>query len=136
WRPLPPAACSSRPPARAGGSSARSSSFALSRSARRSARSRSSSPRSWRTLSPGAHAAVLARRAVWLDLAGEALAAGVDPLRAAQQAVRIAVDATGARGGVMWRLGPDGSVGRLTMHGDVDAALPRAWAIVQESLEA
>src|SRR5581483_6259021 len=89
-----------------------------------------------RTLSPGAHAAVLARRAVWLDLAGEALAAGVDPLRAAQQAVRIAVDATGARGGVMWRLGPDGSVGRLTMHGDVDAALPRAWAIVQESLEA
>ena len=89
-----------------------------------------------RTLAPGAHSAVLARRAVWLDLAGEALAAGVDPLRAAQQAVRIAADATGARGGVIWRLGPDGSVARLTTHGEVDPALPRAWTIVQEVLEA
>ncbi len=60
-----------------------------------------------RTLAPGSHAAVNFRRAMWLELAGEALAAGVDPVRAALQTVRIAVESTGARGGVLWRIGTE-----------------------------
>jgi serine phosphatase RsbU (regulator of sigma subunit) len=88
-----------------------------------------------RTLATGPHSAAGSRRAVWLELAGEALAAGGDPWRAAQQAVRIAVEATSARGGVLWRLGPEGSVERLMTHGDVDAVLPHAWALVQEAVE-
>jgi len=54
-----------------------------------------------RTLAPGTHAAAVTRRAAWLALAGEALAAGADPARAARQTVRIAVEATGARGAVL-----------------------------------
>ena len=49
-----------------------------------------------------------------LELAGEALAAGGDARRTAQQAVRIAVEATGARGGALWRLARRASrAGRL-----------------------
>jgi serine phosphatase RsbU (regulator of sigma subunit) len=76
-----------------------------------------------------------ARRAAWLELAGEALAAGGDARRVAQQAVRIAVDATAARGGILWRV--DAQVPeRLTSLGEVEAAVPRAAQLVSESLEA
>jgi serine phosphatase RsbU (regulator of sigma subunit) len=43
----------------------------------------------------------------WLGLAGEALAAGSDTQRAAHQALRIALEATGAAAGAVWRLGGD-----------------------------
>ena len=57
-----------------------------------------------RTLAPGAYAAADSRRLAWLDLAGEALAAGWDVNRTAEQALRIAAAATGARAGLLWRL--------------------------------
>jgi len=68
-----------------------------------------------RTLAPGTHAAAVTRRAAWLELAGEALAAGADPRRAARQAVRIAVEATGARGAVLTL---DGLPEPAVEHGD------------------
>ena len=51
-----------------------------------------------RTLASGAYAAD-SRRLAWLDLAGEALASGWDAHRTAEQALRIAAAATGARAG-------------------------------------
>ena len=59
-------------------------------------------------------------RSRWLELAGEALAAGVDPRRAAQQALRIAVDATGARAGAVWRLLGDGKSELVVAQGELD----------------
>ncbi|HEY6960639.1 MAG TPA: GAF domain-containing SpoIIE family protein phosphatase [Gaiellaceae bacterium] len=83
-----------------------------------------------RTLSSGSSI----RRAAWLDLAGEALAAGGDARRVAQQAVRIAVDATGARGGVVWRVG--GAVPeRVASVGEIETLLPRAAAVLGETIE-
>src|SRR5579885_2047569 len=76
-----------------------------------------------RTLAPGPHAAAGARRLAWLELAGEALAAGSDPRRAAEQGLRVAVEATGARGGGAWRVGPEGELSRLAAFGDVEQAL-------------
>jgi serine phosphatase RsbU (regulator of sigma subunit) len=87
-----------------------------------------------RTLAPGTHAAAGFRRAAWLELAGEALAAGGDARRSAQQALRIAADASGARGGVVWRLGADGAPTLLVSSGEIDAALPRAAAMAAEWL--
>jgi len=58
-----------------------------------------------RTLGPDGATAPGGRRARWLELAGDALAAGGDGRRAAGEAVRIAVDATAARGGALWRVG-------------------------------
>jgi serine phosphatase RsbU (regulator of sigma subunit) len=49
---------------------------------------------------------VLGRRGRRLELAGESLAAGVDGRRAAQHAVRVAVESAGARAGAAWRVGP------------------------------
>jgi len=88
-----------------------------------------------RTLAQGTRSAPGPRRAAWLELAGEALAAGGDQRRAAQQALRIAADATGARGGVLWRVEPDRGVTRLTTSGDVEGALPRASRLADEALE-
>lgn len=87
-----------------------------------------------RTLGPGTHSAVGFRRAAWLGLSGEALAAAADPRRAAEQTVRIAVEATGARGGVVWRVGTDGGLRRLGGVGPVDAALARAAVLARESV--
>jgi serine phosphatase RsbU (regulator of sigma subunit) len=87
-----------------------------------------------RTLAPGTHAAARFRRAAWLDLAGEALAAGGDPRRAAQQALRVAGDASGARGGVIWRV-TSGGLTLLTSLGEIDAVLPRVAALAEASLE-
>src|SRR4051794_20791190 len=88
-----------------------------------------------RTLAPGVHTTMEFRRAAWLDLAGEALAAGGDARRTAQQTVRIAADATGARCGVLWRVDRDGAVERLSSIGEVDPLVPRATALVREALE-
>jgi serine phosphatase RsbU (regulator of sigma subunit) len=54
-----------------------------------------------------AGAGTAASHADWLGLAGEALAAGSDTQRAAHQALRIALQATGAAAGAVWRLGGD-----------------------------
>ena len=89
-----------------------------------------------RTLGSGAHSAAAARRALWLELAGEALAAGGDASRAAQQALRIAAGSTGARAGVVWRLEEGGEPVREATLGEIDSALPRAAAIVRETLDA
>ncbi|HEY2327518.1 MAG TPA: SpoIIE family protein phosphatase [Gaiellaceae bacterium] len=53
----------------------------------------------------------------WLALAGEALAAGNDAGRAAHQATRIAVEATGAAAGRMWRVA-DGNADEIATTGD------------------
>ncbi len=66
-----------------------------------------------RTLAPGAHAAADFRRLAWLELAGEALAAGWDAHRTGEQALRVAAAATGARAGILWRLGDDGIPAQL-----------------------
>ncbi len=89
-----------------------------------------------RTLAPGTHSASDFRRAAWLELAGDALAAGSDPGRSVQQAMRIAADSTGARAGVVWRVDADGVLTRLASTGVVDAALGRAEELAQEALEA
>ncbi len=73
-------------------------------------------------------------RAHRLELAGEALAAGGDPRRVAQQAVRIAVETTGARGGALWRLGPERPE-LVASLGAVESSLGRAAAIVSEAVE-
>ena len=73
-------------------------------------------------------------RAHRLELAGEALAAGGDPRRVAQQAVRIAVETTGARGGALWRLGPERPELAASL-GAVESSLGRAAAIVSEAVE-
>jgi len=87
-----------------------------------------------RTLGPGTHSAGGFRRAAWLGLSGEALAAAADPRRAAEQTVRIAVEATGARGGVVWRVGTDGGLQRLGGVGPVDVALVRAAVLAREAV--
>jgi serine phosphatase RsbU (regulator of sigma subunit) len=85
-----------------------------------------------RTLSPEAAGPRI--RAHRLELAGEGLAAGGDARRAAQQAVRIAVEATGAHGGVLWRLGEERPE-LVTSLGPVEAGLARAAALVVEAAE-
>jgi serine phosphatase RsbU (regulator of sigma subunit) len=87
-----------------------------------------------RTLAPGTHATIGSRRAAWLEVAGEALAAG-DSRRVAQQTLRIASEATGARCGVLWQVDAGGAIERLTSVGDVDSLLPQAANLVREALE-
>jgi serine phosphatase RsbU (regulator of sigma subunit) len=88
-----------------------------------------------RTLGADAGSALAARRAQWLELAGEALAAGGDARRAAQQAVRIGVETTGARGGALWRIGDDQEPELVASLGSVEAGLDRARELVQEAVE-
>ena len=88
-----------------------------------------------RTLAPGAHAAADFRRLAWLELAGEALAAGWDPHRTGEQALRVAAAATGARAGILWRLGDDGIPAQLASLGDVSETLPRAVELVREAID-
>ena len=85
-----------------------------------------------RTLAPAVTGSRM--RAHRLELAGEALAAGGDVRRAAQQTVRIAVDTTGARGGALWRLGEERPE-LIASLGPVEAGLARAAALVVESVE-
>ena len=87
-----------------------------------------------RTLAPGAHAAADFRRLAWLDLAGEALAAGWEVHRTAEQALRVAVGATGARAGLLWSATDDRVPEQLASIGEVTAALPRAVELVGDAL--
>ena len=52
-----------------------------------------------------------------LELIGDALAAGSDESETAEQVVRVAVDAAGATGAILWRLDPDGPPFFLAAHG-------------------
>ena len=52
----------------------------------------------------GGGSRALPHRRLLLELAGNALSAGGDPERTAQQVLKVALDATGARGGVLWLL--------------------------------
>jgi serine phosphatase RsbU (regulator of sigma subunit) len=87
-----------------------------------------------RTLAPGTHAAATFRRAIWLELAGEALAAGADPGRAAHQTVRIAVESTGARAGILWRVGSTGDPELLSSAGDVEPVAAEGAALLRAAL--
>src|SRR5581483_2501921 len=75
-------------------------------------------------------------RARWLELVGEALASGADPKRASQQALRTAVEATGAEGGAAWRLCADGSFELVVSHGEVAEALAGAERHVADAAAA
>jgi serine phosphatase RsbU (regulator of sigma subunit)/uncharacterized protein YigA (DUF484 family) len=88
-----------------------------------------------RTLAPGTHSASDFRRAAWLELAGEALAAGGEPARVMRHAVTIAADATGARSGLVWRVEHDGTLIRLASTGAADAVLARAEELARTSLD-
>ncbi|HZT17703.1 MAG TPA: GAF domain-containing SpoIIE family protein phosphatase [Gaiellaceae bacterium] len=85
-----------------------------------------------RALGDGA-ALPASRQARRLELAGEALAAGGDTRRAAQQAVRTAADTTGANAGAVWRLLPEGGLELLAGCGDLDRAQERGRALVLEA---
>jgi serine phosphatase RsbU (regulator of sigma subunit) len=86
-----------------------------------------------RTLSPGIGSTHT--RAKWLELAGDALAAGGDAHRAAQQTVRVAVETTGAHGGALWDLGGEGPIELSASLGPVEAGLDRAAELVREVVE-
>jgi serine phosphatase RsbU (regulator of sigma subunit) len=88
----------------------------------------------FRTLAPGTQSAAIFRRAMWLELAGEALAAGVDPARSAVQTVRIALESTGARAGILWRVHPNGEPELLTAAGDVDRVISEGAVLVRAAL--
>src|SRR3954451_11675798 len=88
-----------------------------------------------RTLGADAGSALAARRAQWLDLAGEALAAGGDARRAEQQAVRIAAETSGARAGVLWRVGDPRTPELVASVGSVEPGLDRAREVVTEWTE-
>jgi serine phosphatase RsbU (regulator of sigma subunit) len=74
-------------------------------------------------------------RAKWLELAGDALAAGGDAHRAAQQTVRVAAETTGARGGVLWRVRAEGAHEVLVSLGPVEGGLDRAAELVREAVD-
>jgi serine phosphatase RsbU (regulator of sigma subunit) len=66
-----------------------------------------------------------------LGLAGEALAAGADGLRTADEITRFAREATGALAGLLWRRSPEGVLELVASVGTVlpdDALLPAAAA--------
>ena len=74
-----------------------------------------------------------ARRArVSLELIADALAAGSEESEAADQVVRVAIDATGATGAILWRLEPEGLPSVLAAHGFDDLPDLRATAEVVE----
>jgi serine phosphatase RsbU (regulator of sigma subunit) len=58
-----------------------------------------------------------------LVLAGDALAAGLDQARAAEEVVRIAARAAGAEAAVLWYPGDEGNVELLASSGPVDPSL-------------
>ena len=87
-----------------------------------------------RTLAPDAGAVAAVRRVRWLELAGEALAAGSDPRRVEQQALRIAVETTGARGGVLWSCAGGERPTLLGSLGTLEDGLDRAAALVQDAV--
>jgi serine phosphatase RsbU (regulator of sigma subunit) len=88
-----------------------------------------------RTLAPDGGTAAASRRVKWLELAGEALAAGGDVRRAAQQAVRIAMETSGARAGALWRVGSGREPQLVASLGSFDAESERPVELVRAALE-
>jgi serine phosphatase RsbU (regulator of sigma subunit) len=85
------------------------------------------------------HAADGAAAPTWirgrmLGLAGDALAAGGDVQRAATQAVRIAVEAAGARAGALWRRGAADAPELGSAQGLNEQAMARAAVLAEASL--
>lgn len=78
-----------------------------------------------------------ARRArVSLDLIADALAAGSEESEVADQVVRVAIDATGAAGAILWRVEPEGLPSFLAAHGFEDLPDLRATSeLVQRAVE-
>src|SRR5204862_4953330 len=74
-------------------------------------------------------------RSRWLELAGEALAAGSDAQQAAEQSVRLAVETTGASGGALWRVGDQSAQELIASVGPVEAGLDRAAQLVVEAVD-
>jgi serine phosphatase RsbU (regulator of sigma subunit) len=71
-----------------------------------------------------------------LTLAGEALAAGADELRTAEEITRFATEASGALTGLLWRRGAEGLLELVASVGAVstDAALQPAAAAAERGL--
>jgi len=71
-----------------------------------------------------------------LTLTGEALAAGADELRTAEEITRFATEASGALAGLLWRRGPEGLLELVASVGAVstDAALEPAAAAAERGL--
>ncbi len=88
-----------------------------------------------RTLSSDGGSAGASRRIKWLELAGEALAAGGDARRAAQQAVRIAVEMSGARAGALWQLSAGDAPELVASLGAFEAESERPAALVRAATE-
>jgi len=78
-----------------------------------------------------------ARRArVAFEQVADALAAGSEESETADQVVRIAVDATGAAGAILWRVEPEGLPSFLAAHGFDDLPDLRATSeLVQRAVE-
>jgi serine phosphatase RsbU (regulator of sigma subunit)/uncharacterized protein YigA (DUF484 family) len=88
-----------------------------------------------RTLAPDGGTAAASRRIKWLELAGEALAAGGDVRRASQQAVRIAMETSAARAGALWRVAAAGEPELVASLGSFDPAHGTPAALVSAALE-
>ncbi len=88
-----------------------------------------------RTLAPDGGTTEAGRRIKWLELAGEALAAGGDVRRAAQQAVRIAMETSGARAGALWRVAVIHELELVASLGAFDLANQRPRELVRTALE-
>ena len=86
-----------------------------------------------RTLGPETGSDLAGRRAKWLELAGDALVAGGDAGRVAQQTVRAAVEATGAQGGTLWRTASPGQVELIASVG-ADSGLDEAVGLVRSAI--
>jgi serine phosphatase RsbU (regulator of sigma subunit) len=71
-----------------------------------------------------------------LTLAGEALAAGADELRTAEEITRFATEASGALAGLLWRRGAEGLLELVASVGTVsaDAALQPATTAAERGL--
>jgi serine phosphatase RsbU (regulator of sigma subunit) len=87
------------------------------------------------TLAPDGGTVAASRRVKWLELAGEALAAGADGRRAAQGAVRIATEASGARAGALWRVAEAGEPELVASLGSFDPAHRVPAELVSTALE-
>ncbi len=88
-----------------------------------------------RTLAPDGGSSDAGRRIKWLELAGEALAAGGDVRRAAQQAVRIAMETSGARAGALWRVAVSRDPELVASLGAFDSVNRRPRELVRAALE-
>jgi serine phosphatase RsbU (regulator of sigma subunit) len=88
-----------------------------------------------RTLAPEAGNAGALVRARRLEIAGEALAAGGDARRVTQQAVRLAVEGSGARGGALWGV-RDHRPELLASLGPIENGLAAAAKLALDAVEA